>query len=465
MNQPVQAAKASALAEFIYNSPSLSRTTVERAKKVIVDTIAANLAGLSSEVYEPLLKYAAASNAEGDYAVLGSARRVDAETAALINGTLSAALEFDDVLSMMPGHPSAVVVPALCASKAALAANGMHVVEAYVVGIEVGARIAQAITLDHYKKGFHATGTICLFSAVAALAKIEKLTPEQTDVAFGIAASMSSGIQGNFGTMTKPLHSGWAARNAVCAVQLCLSGLTASRNIFETEGGFFDAYGTEESGLSHIDGLLGKEWIVDKPGIALKLFPCCYATHRGIDAVLSLKAELGIEPADVERVICKVPPGGLIPLKFAKPRTRFESLFSMPYALCMAILHDRPRLKSFTEECVHAPEVAHLLQRIDVSEDPSCVADYPDYEQKSYGSRGEVTVEIVLRDGRRAGKTVRIAPGHPDRELTWEQSEQKFQDCASAAGFSDKRIRETYADLKTLDDQLSFGAVIAALNL
>lgn len=454
---------AAAVAQFVAQPPPLGIETFDRAKKVVVDTMSANIAGASSDVLPVLAAYLASQPA-GTHPVLGTALRTSAEGAALANGTLSAALEFDDVLSIMPGHPSAVVMAALCAFDAALKADGSAVTEAYAVGIEAGARIAQALTLDHYKRGFHATGTVALFSAVAALARIERFTVDQTQCAIGIAASFSSGLHGNFGTMTKPLHSGWAARNAVAAIELARCGLTASPRIFETEGGYFDAYGSPNSSLAHVESLFGNPWVFDEPGVTLKLFPCCYATHRGIDAVLALKQELAIGAADVEHVTCRVPPGGLIPLKFRTPATHFESLFSMPYALAVTLLDGHPGLHAFKDDRVRAADVAEMLSRIDVAESEVCVADHPDYAAKSYGSRGEVQVEIRTRDGRSASRTVVIAPGHPDRTLTWDQARAKFLDCAQVAGFPAAQARSLYQRLAALEAEPLFGSLVAELT-
>jgi 2-methylcitrate dehydratase PrpD len=451
---------AAAVARFVCAPPPLAPETFERAKKVVIDTVSANVAGASSDVLPALTEYLAQQPA-GRYPVLGTALRTSAEGAALANGTLSAALEFDDVLSIMPGHPSAVVMASLCASDKALAASGREVVEAYAVGIEAGARIAQALTLDHYKRGFHATGTVALFSAVAALSRIERFDAQQVQVALGIAASFSSGLHGNFGTMTKPLHSGWAARNAVAAVALARAGLTASTRIFETEGGYFDAYGSPASSLAHVESLFGSPWVFDEPGITLKLFPCCYATHRGIDATLELCRELGVQAQDIERVECEVPPGGLIPLKFARPRTHFESLFSMPYALAVTLLDGHPGLRSFRDERVTAPDVAAMLERIDVRESEACVADHPDYAAMSYGSRGEVRVRLHARDGRSASRHVVIAPGHPQRTPSWEQTRAKFLDCAQAAGIADDRAQALFQRIAALEAEACFGDLVA----
>jgi len=143
----------------------------------------------------------------------------------------------------MPAHPSAVILPALWAAPCHDPLAGSALLEAYILGVEVGSKIGLAITVGHYHRGFHGTGTLAIFAAVGALGKRYHLDLVTTRTAFGIAASMVSGLQRNFGTMTKPLHTGWAARSALAAVQLARSGVTAAPDGLEAPAGFFAAYG------------------------------------------------------------------------------------------------------------------------------------------------------------------------------------------------------------------------------
>ena len=456
---------AQRVADFVCGDVQLSATTLERAKIVFADTVSATVAGASSDVMGPLRGYIRANAAAvSDKVVLGTELKTSAELAAMANGTMAAALEFDDVLSLMPAHPSAVVLAALMASDAALKVTGAQVLEAYVVGVEAGARMAQAMTLDHYKRGFHATGTVALFSAVAALARVQRLSPAMLKRSLGLAASMSSGIQGNFGTMTKPLHSGWAARNAVVAVGLATQGLTACEGIFEAEGGYFSAYGSSHSHVDRMPVAFGAPWIFDEPGVTLKLFPCCYASHRGMDALMGLMAKLGVGPTGIKQIRCQAPPGGLIPLKFARPKTHFESLFSLPYALAVTALDGMPGLGSFEEARVLSADVAQMLERIDVVESAACVADYPDFDAKSYGSRGEVRVELETLDGRTAQASVVFAPGHPLRPMTWAQAESKFGGCLAYAGLPTATAHALFPTVRNIENLPRFNNLVQQLG-
>mgnify|MGYP000479297903 CR=1 FL=1 len=146
---------AQLVAEFVCSSQRPEGATLDRVKIVFADTLSATVAGATSDVLSPLKAYIL-EQSSSDKVVLGTNLKTTAELSALLNGTMAAALEFDDVLSLMPAHPSAVVLSALIANNTALNSSGAEVLEAYAVGVEAGARIAQAITLDHYKRGFHA---------------------------------------------------------------------------------------------------------------------------------------------------------------------------------------------------------------------------------------------------------------------------------------------------------------------
>jgi 2-methylcitrate dehydratase PrpD len=206
----------------------LPAAALDKAKKAIADTFAVILAGAGSQVAPSLLRYVEQANESGASPILGGGRTTSPEMAALVNGTFAHSLDFDDVLSMMPAHPSAVILLALLADPRAAKLPGGALIEAYVIGVEIGGKIGLAITVGHYNRGFHGTGTLAIFGALGALATRYRLDVTTTRTAFGIASSIASGLQRNFGTMTKPLHAGWASRSTLAAVNLARSGFTAA---------------------------------------------------------------------------------------------------------------------------------------------------------------------------------------------------------------------------------------------
>lgn len=452
------------IARFVTAPPPLEGVALERAKIVVCDTLAATVAGVSSEVLPALTAYFAVEPAAtGDKPVLGTALRTTGEQAALINASMAAALEFDDVLSLMPGHPSAVVLGALLATDCGLNASGHDLVEAYAVGVEGGVRIAQAMTLDHYRKGYHATGTLCMFSAACGLARLYRLPEDQTCTLIGLVASMAGGLQANFGFMAKPLHSGLAARAALSAFHMVRAGVTANAQVFESEGGFFAAYGSENSHADQVPQAPGQPWAFESPGITLKLYPCCYASHRAMDGLQSMMQELGVDGAGIARIDCETPPGGLIPLKYPRPQTHLESLFSLPYALAVTALDGMPGLESFQEQRVRSADVADMLTRIHVAEGLTCVKDYPDYEKFSFGSRAEVHVALTTVDGRRLERKIRFAPGHPARPVEWPQALAKLGGCLRSVGMGDRFTPQLQAQVASIERLPSVRPLVDAL--
>ena len=454
------------IADFIVNTRAADfpAGSSEKAIKVIADTFAVILAGVSSEVAEPLQRYLEMSGESGTSPILGTGRTASPETAALINGTYGHSLDYDDVLSMMPAHPSAVIVSALLAGMDNKPVSGKDFLEAYIAGVEVGAKIGVGMTNDHYQRGFHATGTLAMFSGLAALVKLHRLDAPTIQQAFGIAGSMSSGLRRNFGTMTKPLHTGLAARSALTATRLAMSGFTAAPDIMEAKAGFFSTYGTADSDPELTVRGLGKPFVISSPGIALKKFPCCYATHRPIDGVLRLREQLGFDADSVDKVICRMPPGGMHVLIYPRPVTGLEGKFSLPYCVAAAVLDGKFSLWSFSDEAVRRPAIAALYERIDAHETPACRGDDPQFDKRSSGSRGFIEVEVILKDGRRDQVRVDVPPGSPARELTWDDLHAKFTDCAkqapriaateAQAAFDLIRKLDTVADIRHISNKL-----------
>ena len=444
------------VASFVQDTTldALPPDATPKAKKAIADTFAAILSGAKSEVAEPLERYVAASRAPGDVPILGTGTTATPETAALVNGTFGHALDYDDVLSMMPAHPSAVILAAVLASLDGKRVSGRDFLEAYVIGVEVGGKIGLGMTVGHYHRGYHATGSLALFSGLAALLKLHRTDVETSRIAFGIAASMASGLRRNFGTMTKPLHTGIAARSALTAWRLATSGFTAADDILEAKSGLYSTLGVAESSADLTAERLGRPFVICDPGLALKKFPCCYACHRPMDALLTLRAKLGFQANDVEKIVCRMPPGGMQVLTYPRPATGLEGKFSLQYALAAGALDGAYTIASFTDEAVNRPEIAALYERIDAREDASSRGDDPDFEKKSSGSRGFVEVEVRLRDGRTETIRVDKAPGSPARELAWEDLREKFMDCAAKPGADPKAARafEALQRLEEIDD-------------
>ena len=454
------------IARFIVEADErkLPDVAAENAKRVLADTFAVILAGAGSEVAEPLLRYARQSAGAGTSPLLGTDIKVAPESAALINGTFGHALDFDDVLTMMPGHPSAIILAALLASAGQRSISGAELIAAHIAGIEVGAKIGLAITIGHYDRGFHGTGTLGIFSAVAALARLHRLDAETIRIAFGIASSMASGVRRNFGTMTKPLHTGWAARSALTAVELARCGFTAAPDVLEAKAGFFAAYGVEGSNPEAAIGALGNPWTIVDPGIALKKWPCYNGSQRGMHGVLQLRDRLRFDARTLERLACRMPPGGMKVVIYPRPRTGLEGKFSLEYVLAAGVLDGGYSLSTFSDAAVRRREIAALYERIDAHEDARCGAGDPQLASRPGGARGFVEVEVRLKDGRSDVVRVDAAPGHPLHPLSWDDVERKFMDCAAHGRIAPNAAARAFMALRRLETCEDLGTIVGHLT-
>ncbi len=159
--------------------------------------------------------------------------------AALVNGSASHALDFDDVNMAMPGHPSVAILPGLLALAEERGASGAEILAAFVAGYELQCRLGRTIAPGHYDGlGFHATATVGSFGAAAACAHLLGLDAAATATALGIAATQAAGLKSMFGTMCKPLHAGKAASNGLLAAKLASRGFTSRADALECAQGF-----------------------------------------------------------------------------------------------------------------------------------------------------------------------------------------------------------------------------------
>ena len=415
------------LARFVAETSyeSLPKEAVVAAKRAVLDTLAVSIAGHREEAGQIIAAYTRELAADGDAGVIGCGFRAAATEAALANGAFAHALDYDDVNLSMRGHPSAPVLPAVLALGERSGATGRQVIVAFVLGFEVECKVGAAMGGSSYAHGWHPTATLGTLGAAAASAKLLRLETDATRAALGIAASTAGGTRQNFGTMTKPLHVGVAARNGVAAGLLAQRGFTADPDIIEAPLGFLPLFARPgDYDPDKVTASLGEPFDIVHPGIGVKLYPCCYATHRALDAVLALQRERSVDPERVQEVTVEVSRGTGMPLIHHRPQTGLEGKFSMEYCLAAALLDRRVSLASFADEAVQRPQAQDLLRRVDMIE----AKDAPHGEGPILGP---ATVTLTLDDGSRLSRRVDIPKGDPRAPVTWEELAAKYRDCAA----------------------------------
>ena len=413
------------LTEFVRNAP-VGADVLRMSQAVLLDTIAVTLAGGAEPGAQTLMR--TLEPASGDAAVpsFWSAAQYRTDDAALLFGMASHMLDYDDVSMLTVCHPTVPVLAALLPLAWSGGVSGRDLLEALAIGSEVLIRLGQAMGFRHYALGFHATGTLGAVGAAAACARLMRLDERQTTNALAIAASMSSGLRVNFGSMVKSLHVGMAGSNGLKAARWAAAGLVGAPEPLEGEG-FLHAFSGGETD-AWPDGLqLGAPFAVIDPGFEQKRYPCCYMLHKMIESTLGLRHDAGIDLTDVASVRVDVTQGGAKALIHPYPRNGLNALFSAPYAICASLLDGRIDLKSFTDAAVMRPEVQGRLRDVQVVE-----ARTPNKSGADVGG-APVTVTLTMQDGSTLVRTITASPGSPLDPLTPDQLARKWRDCLERA--------------------------------
>jgi 2-methylcitrate dehydratase PrpD len=426
------------------------------AKAAILDTVGVTLAGANEDCARIVAQTLAVGGWHGQCLIFGGDRRTGPLDAALINGTAAHALDFDDVSNSLGGHPSAPILPALFALAGQQDCDGKAFIAAYVAGFETETRIARGVHFHHYEKGWHPTATLGVFGATAACCHLMRLPAAQTAQALAIAASFASGIKANFGTMTKPLHVGHTARNALFAAMLARDGFTANNGAMEHPQGFLMVYNGEGN---FIAAAMLKDWgnpyDVVRPGPGFKQYPCCGSTHPPLDALLALRGEHAMAADKVVRIDSWTHPRRLAHTNRPDPKSGLDAKFSVQYCLARAALQGQIRLEDFEGDAYDDPEVRALMARIHAAPHP----DAGTANEEALGAE----VRVTFADGEVIAKKVSAALGRgPDNPMPPGALAAKFVNCASRAlpAGSVARLQQM---LETLETAPSVKAVVAAI--
>ncbi len=437
----------------------LPEAALVTAKRGVLDYLAVTLAGSSEPVGKKIIEYVKNANNAGDVTLIGAGFKSDVRMAALANGTMSHAMDYDDVIHVTPfwlGHPSVTILSAVLAAAEKYKNCGKDLLLAYCVGMEIYVKSSLYCGDDPYKNGWHNLSYIGTMASTAAVAKLMGLNETQIKNAFGIAASMACGIRRNFGTMTKPLHAGLAARNAVEAAALAAIDFTAHEEIYEAPLGFRSVFngkytdtsesiplGLETLSRDEFAARLGNPWNIAEPGMSFKLCPSCRATHFGMEAGLLYRENYAVEPEKIVEIECHVPDHMEGVLLYHDPVEGLQGKFSLEYILAKTVLSGTPGLNDFTDEKVNDPAVKALIKKIKwISFKPEA------------GSFGCPEYIFKFADGTQFSAQVEYPRGEPENPVNDEILLGKYLDCAGVVLGDDAKneIKNIVMNLENSDD-------------
>ena len=403
-------------AEYIYKTSyeDIPKETHRYVKLCLLDWIGVTLGGSREPVSDILLDFTGVMGGEKHASIIGKGIKTNVLLAALVNGTMSHALDFDDTHEKSGTHPTVCLAPAIISVGEYKKSSGRDLITAFIVGFEVAARIGRALWSDQYKQGWHTTSTIGRFGAAIGAAKLMDLSPEQIINTFGITGTQMSGLREVFGTMNKPFHAGKAAMDGVLSAVLAKKNFDSSHKIFEGRFGLKNVY-SPEADITQMTTGLGTEYqIMD---IAFKPYASALATHSTIQAIETIKAEGNITADEVQSIQIEF---GDLPFSVVNnknPHKVLEGKFSVYQCAALAFLKDRVTVDMFTLKEINDPEIIAFREKINVLLNPKL-------------KKFETIIKVVTNQGKIFEHFIKMPKGSPEDPLTFLEMKAKFMDLA-----------------------------------
>lgn len=390
------------------------------AKRHILDGIGCALAAGRSGEGRAAIDVARTFGVADEASIIGSGQRVSAMGAALANGTLIHALDYDDTHAGALIHATAAVLPAVLAVGESRRASGAETLLAAIAGYEAVTRIGAAVPYGFHAEGFHATSVCGVFAAALVAARMMRLDEAAATNALGIAGSLASGSLEflHTGSSTKQLHPGFAGMNGILAARLAAEGADGPSSILEGTYGIYTSMLGERIEGSVVTRGLGQTWEVER--ITIKPYPACQLSHASLDALRTLLPKL-TDTGAIERISFVVPESSVpivcepAPEKL-EPRTPYEGKFSLPYCAAALLSDGTLGVDSFSPQMLKRPDLRALASRV----------AYQNRRFNVPAADAPGSVEVVLAGGETLRGEVRTSRGGPGAPLSDEEVLAKF---------------------------------------
>ena len=392
--------------------------------------------------------------------VIGSELRVAPRFAAFANGVGIHADDFDDTQLAVASdrvyglltHPTAPALPAALAAGEMLGKDGKSVLLAYLIGVEVECKIAEAINPRHYQTGFHATATCGTFAAASAAARLMGLDARSPRARYRRRSVGGIAREFRHHDQAVPCRSFVGKRRR--GAQFADLGWTAADTILEAPRGFFRAAG---GGFdpNAIVGKLGRPWTFASPGISIKPHPSGSLTHPGMTEMLRLIKANAIKAEDVVHV--RVGTNSNMPnaLIHHRPQNELQAKFSMEFCMAILLLDGRATLAEFTDEIVMRPDVKAMIEKVDFVID--------DEAERAGFEKMTTIIDIDLADGRRISGRADFGRGSPAMPMSYDEVAEKFLGCTEFAHFPEAKAREVISLVRSFETLPSIAPLMRLL--
>ena len=454
---------AEQLAQFAGAFPTerIPAAVTARARHLVLDAVGIALASTTYDFAHRAMTAISGLAGAGDFAVIGMPGRLPLRDAALLNGILVHGLDFDDTHSGGVIHATASVLPTVLAVGARQRASGREMLAAYVLGVEVAARLGAVAKGAFHQVGFHPTGLIGAFACTLAAGRLMGLGEKQLVMAQGLTLSAGSGSLEFLedGAWNKRFHPGWAAVAGVTAAALAQQGFVGAKRAYEGRFGLFASHlqsHFDPANLALATAGLGETWELLQ--VAVKPYPACHFVHACVDAAVALVRDQKLDASEIERVQALVPAEVVKTVcepaaNKRRPANSYDAQFSIPYTVAAALRRGRFTLDELEDDALGDPAILALADRVNYEIDP--VTTFPRHYT------GEVIV--TTRGGRSFRHREAINRGNGERPLSEAAIIEKFRANAARA-VSHDRARQVETLLLSLDEAADTRAVADRLG-
>jgi aconitate decarboxylase len=422
-----------------------------RIKLLMLDSLGCALYGADLEWSRILQDKLASIDSTRTCGVWGTAKKLSAPHAALVNGTEVQGFELDDVHRAGVLHVGAVVLPALIAvTEMKPGMSGKEFLTSAVAGYEIGPRVGLCMGPEHIAQGWHSGATLGVFSAAAGAARGLRLDADRTVHALGIAGTQAAGLMAaQYGAMVKRMHAGRSSQSGLYGALFAEGGFTGIVNVLESEyGGFCTTFSrsTDRFNLDELTAGFGSVW--QTMGVALKFYSCVGSNHTTLDALREMQQERPFGAADLKKVSVH---GSQVTMDHVGwkyvPQGMTSAQLNLPYCVATYLLEGDCFVDQFTEDKVADPQRMALADRVEVHHDTGITA-------KGARFRHMVRVEVELNDGKRMERTVESARGSEKKFASEAEVVEKFEKLARKAlpQAQVERLRDAMLGLERLAD-------------
>ncbi len=423
------------------------------AKRCIIDIWGVTFAGSSTISAQKIFNFALKNYGSGNCNILGYRNSLNASGASFVNGTSAHALDFDDNCYAGVVHGSAVVFPAVLAASQQIEANGQDFLRGFITGLEVEFAIAKGLSNSIYDRGWWTTSLLGSIGSAAGVSSVLKLNVEQTSNAMALAISGVGAIRAIRGTNAKHFYSGQAAERGVSACLLAKNGFTGPIDVFEDRNGITKILNNGIFNNNEIQ-YLGKKFSLFKPGVDIKKYPVCFASHSAIDAIKKILSTNNINPNDVKFIKCTIPEIVASNLTYSNPKTVAQAQFSLEYAIASIMHLGEITLENLNQETVMNPKLRKYFSIIEIK-----VSDVPENENSTdYICPEWANIELETKNRNYYKAFIGSPIGSSRKPMSEDTLFAKFQSCIK---YSDqtKNAETLYKDLRDVENLENLSAL------